>query len=55
MTPEQEQQNKEAQEIHGILQEMWEAMVEGGKKVIKKMAGMMDREGSQQPESENTY
>jgi len=53
-----EQQDQEAKELHGMFQEMWQTMVEGGKKIIKKFADMIDRDGSQRPEGqepEKTY
>lgn len=55
---EDQPQNKDAQEIHGIFQEMWQTVVEGGKKVLKKVAEMIDRDGSQQEQEqspERTY
>ena len=53
-----EQQDPEAKELQGMFQEMWQTMVEGGKKIIKKFANMIDRDGSQRPEGqepEKTY
>ncbi|XP_070500371.1 uncharacterized protein [Chironomus tepperi] len=55
---EGEQQDPEAKEIQGMFHEMWQTMVEGGKKIIKKFANMIDRDGSQRPEgqeSETTF
>lgn len=49
-----ESQDKDAQELHGIFTEMWQTMIEGGKKVMKKVAEMIDKDPGENQE-EKTY
>ena len=52
MNGEKQPQDPDAREMQGLFQEMWQTMLEGGKKIIKKVAEMVDRDGSQRPEGQ---
>lgn len=48
-----DEMDPDMQEVQSIWQEMWQTMVEGAKKIVKKVAQSFDREAQEQQQSEN--